>query len=143
MRLDIRKDTGCTIKNAIFVATIVLCNTIGNLFLAISMNAMPDFGKTPWLLYAGIILTSTTFWLGVFLLAVSMFAQLAMYTWADLSYILPVTASGYVITAILGKYFLAENPSILRWIGVVIISFGVVLVAETRPDTKHLEGPRQ
>jgi drug/metabolite transporter (DMT)-like permease len=130
-------------KNAIFVAMIVLGNTFGNLLLAISMNAMPDFVKTPWLSYTGIILTAPTFWVGAFLLAVSMFAQLAMYTWADLSYILPVTASGYVITAILGKLFLAENPSVFRWIGVVIISFGVFLVAETRPDTKHLEGSQQ
>jgi drug/metabolite transporter (DMT)-like permease len=137
------KDTRSAVKNGVFVALIVLGNTFGNLFLAISMNAMPAFDKTPWLSYTAIILTAPAFWLGTFLLAVSMFAQLTMYTWADLSYILPVTASGYVITTLLGKFFLAENPSIFRWIGVLIISFGVVLVAETRPDTKHLEGAQQ
>jgi uncharacterized membrane protein len=72
-----------------------------------------------------------------------MFAQLSMYTWADLSFVLPVTASGYVVTAILGKLFLNEAVSISRWVGVVIIAFGVVLVAETRADTKHLEGTNQ
>jgi len=70
---------------------------------------------------------------------VSMFSQLTMYTWADLSYILPVTASGYVVTAILGKFFLKEQISTFHWIGVVIISFGVFFVAETPPDTKHHE----
>lgn len=144
MTLDLEKQQArSAIKNTIFVAMIVLGNTFGNLLLAISMNAMPEFAKTPWLSYAGLILTTPAFWTGVVLLALSMFAQLAMYTWADLSYILPVTASGYVITAILGRVFLAENPSIFRWIGVVIISFGVFLVAETRPDTKHLEGHQQ
>ncbi len=66
-----------------------------------------------------------------------MFAQLSMYTWADLSYILPVTASGYVITAILSKFFLAEHISPSRWIGVVVISLGVMCVAHTPADTKH------
>ena len=138
---DLDKDTRCALKNAVFVALIVIGNTVGNLFLAISMNRMPAFASVPWLSYAAMVLFSPAFLLGTFLIAVSMFAQLTMYTWADLSYVLPVTASGYVITALLGKFFLAEKVSITGWIGVVVISFGVVLVAETRPDTKHLEEP--
>ena len=138
---DLDRDARSTIKNAVFVALIVIGNTVGNLFLAISMSRMPAFTTVPWLSYAGLVLLNPAFLFGTFLIAVSMFAQLAMYTWADLSYILPVTASGYVITALLGKFFLAENVSITGWIGVVVISFGVVLVAETRPDTKHLEHP--
>ena len=138
---NLDRDTRSTIKNVIFVALIVIGNTVGNLFLAISMSHMPAFSSVPWLSYAGLVLLNPSFLLGTFLIAVSMFAQLAMYTWADLSYVLPVTASGYVITALLGKFFLAENVSVTGWIGVIVISFGVVLVAETRPDTKHTEQP--
>jgi uncharacterized membrane protein len=136
---NLDKDTRCTIKNAIFVALIVIGNTVGNLFLAISMSRMPAFASISLLSYACLVLFSPAFLLGTFLIAVSMFAQLTMYTWADLSYILPVTASGYVITALLGRFFLAEKISVTGWIGVVVISFGVVLVAETRADTKHLD----
>ena len=130
-----------TIKNTIFVTLIVISNTVGNLFLAISINSMPAFSSVSWLSYAVMVLINPAFLLGTFLIAISMFAQLAMYTWADLSYVLPVTASGYVITALLGRFFLAEHVSMTGWIGVLVISFGVVLVAETRPDTKHLEIP--
>lgn len=141
---DFDRDTRCTIKNAVFVALIVIGNTVGNLFLAISMSRMPAFASVSLLSYAGLVLFSPTFLVGTFLIAVSMFAQLTMYTWADLSYVLPVTASGYVITALLGRFFLAEKIALTGWIGVVIISFGVVLVAETRPDTKHVdEAPKQ
>ena len=127
-------------KNAVFVALIVFGNTIGNLCLAISMSQMPGFRSVILQSYMGSVLTNPFFLAGTFLITLSMFAQLSMYTWADLSYVLPVTASGYVVTAVLGKLFLREHVSISRWIGVVIISFGVLLVAQTRADTKHAEG---
>lgn len=107
--------------------------------LAISMNQMPSFSSVPFAKYLGAILSNPFFLGGTSLSALSMFSQLTMYTWADLSYILPVTASGYVVTAILGKYFLQEQISTFRWIGVLIISFGVFFVAETPPDTKHVD----
>jgi drug/metabolite transporter (DMT)-like permease len=117
----------------------VFGNTVGNLSLAISMSLMPAFSQVPLLNYATAVLTSPAFLVGTALIALSMFAQLSMYTWADLSYVLPVTASGYVVTAVLGKFFLHETVSVSRWTGVVVIAFGVLLVAETRADTKHLE----
>jgi drug/metabolite transporter (DMT)-like permease len=53
-----------------------------------------------------------------------------------------MTASGYVLTAILGQVFLNEGVSFIRWAGIALISFGVVLVAETGPRTVHeSDGP--
>jgi drug/metabolite transporter (DMT)-like permease len=127
------------VKNALFVALIVFGNTVGNLLLAISMSQMPSFLSTGLEDYIALVLSNAFFLTGTCLITLSMFAQLSMYTWADLSYVLPVTASGYVLTAILSKFFLQENVSISRWIGVVVISFGVFLVAHTPSDTKHLE----
>jgi drug/metabolite transporter (DMT)-like permease len=125
------------VKNAVFVSLIVLSNTFGNLLLAISMVAMPSIFSVPAHAYLLLILSRGSFLSGTFLITLSMFAQLSMYTWADLSYVLPVTASGYVVTAILSRFLLQENVSLSRWIGVLIISFGVVLVARTPSDTKH------
>jgi drug/metabolite transporter (DMT)-like permease len=129
----------CTLKNALFVVLIVLGNTFGNLLLAISMARMPSFSSVPFPQFLQLVLSNGFFLGGTFLSALSLLAQLTMYTWADLSYVLPVTASGYVVTAILGRFFLQEHVSVFRWIGVVIISLGVFFVAETPPDTKHLE----
>ncbi len=133
------KETRCAIKNAIFVVLIVFGNTVGNLMLAISMNQTPSISSVTVPNYFGAMLTNPFFLAGTFLSALSLLAQLTMYTWADLSYVLPVTASGYVVTAILSKFFLQEHVSMFRWIGVVIISFGVFFVAETPPDTKHVD----
>jgi uncharacterized membrane protein len=63
-----------------------------------------------------------------------------MFTWSDLSYVVPMTASGYILTAILGQVFLNEGVSLIHWAGIGLISFGVVLVAETGPRTVHEPG---
>lgn len=129
---------GHKLRNLIFIALIVATNTLGNLFLAFSMSQMPDFRADNALAYTRAILTNVWFVGGVALLIVWMIAQLSMFTWADLSYVLPVTASAYAFTAILGKFYLAERISMARWVGIVLISFGVILVSETPPWTHVL-----
>lgn len=52
-------------------------------------------------------------------------SYLSALSWADLSYVLPATALGYVVLTLLGKYFLHENVTPLRWLGVLLISSGV------------------
>jgi len=54
----------------------------------------------------------------------------------------PMTASGYILTAVLGQVFLNEAVSVVRWAGIGLISVGVLLVAETGPRTVHeADGP--
>ena len=48
--------------------------------------------------------------------------------WADLSFVLPLTAFSFVIDAVLARYYLAENVTPIRWLGAAIIAFGVGLV---------------
>ena len=134
---------GRKLRNLIFIALIVVTNTVGNLFLALSMNAMPTFQPQNALAYAHDILTNVWFLGGVAMLVVWMVAQLSMYTWADLSYVLPVTASAYAFTAILGKFFLGERISLARWAGIILISFGVILVSETAPWTHTFPPPEE
>jgi len=128
-------------KNWAFIAVLVISNTLGNLFLGLGMKSMPEFDTPRLLNYFTALLTNLWIIAGVALLVIWMLAQLSMFTWADLSYVLPVTASSYALTAILGKFFLGEHISLTRWIGIAVISMGVLLVAETPPWT-HLEPPR-
>ena len=52
-------------------------------------------------------------------------AYLSALSWADLSYVLPATALGYVVVALLAKYFLHENVTLTRWLGILLIVCGV------------------
>jgi drug/metabolite transporter (DMT)-like permease len=61
---------------------------------------------------------------------------MALLSWADLSYVLPVTSIGYVIVALIGRVFLNESISTTRWAGIVLIMAGVALVSGgTSPST--------
>lgn len=126
------------IKNRIFIVLVVLTNTFGNLCLAIAMRHMPNATAVPFFSYLLALFTNPWLFCGVALLAAWMVSTLSMYTWADLTYILPVTASGYIVTALLSRFILNEHVSVFRWVGVVVIACGVVLVSETPERTKPL-----
>lgn len=70
---------------------------------------------------------------GISLLAVWIITDLALLSRADLSFVLPVIASSFVLIAIIGHFALGERVSGLRWLGILLIFFGVLL-AETTPD---------
>ncbi len=79
---------------------------------------------------------------GVLLLAAWMLANLSLLSRADLSYALPVTGSvSYMLIALVGHFFLGERVSLVHWIGIVIITAGVVLVIETSPLTVPVHEP--
>lgn len=128
---------GSGLKNTIFIVLAVLSNSIGNVFLAIGMKHMPEFHASSTLIYLAALGTNSWIVIGTALLIIWMVAQLSMLTWADLTYVLPVTAAVYIVTAILSKFFLDEHVSRIRWAGVVMISCAVLLVAETSPRTER------
>jgi drug/metabolite transporter (DMT)-like permease len=70
---------------------------------------------------------------GVCALAVWMVTDLALLSRADLSFVLPVIATSFVLIALVGHFVLSERISGLRWMGILVISLGVLL-AETTPD---------
>ena len=71
--------------------------------------------------------------LGISLLILWLFSHMTLLSWADLSYVLPVTSIGYVLAALAGKLFLHEDISRGRWAGILLIVAGVALVARTAP----------
>ena len=69
--------------------------------------------------------------LGVLILISWMLARMTLLSWADLSWVLPVTAIGYVLSAAAGQMFFAEQITGWRWVGTGLIAIGVALVANT------------
>ena len=118
-------------RNRAFITIIVVTNSLGNLLLAMGLKHMPDFDPVSVVGYTARFLTNVWILAGIALLIVWMIAQFSMFTWADLTYVLPVTASAYILTALLGKFFLGEKISFARWIGIALISAGVMFVSET------------
>src|SRR5580700_1168928 len=112
------------IKSWICAVVVVLSNVFGNFFMK---RGMPAQLPTP-LAY---ITTLFQPWvaLGVLLLVLWMVSRMALLSWADLSYVLPVTSIGYVLVALAGKVLLNEQITSKRWAGIVLIVAGVALVS--------------
>jgi uncharacterized membrane protein len=72
---------------------------------------------------------------GVALLILWQMSRMALLSWADLSYVLPVTSIGYVVVALLGKVMLNEQITARRWTGIMLIVAGVALVSGGTPQT--------
>jgi len=69
------------------------------------------------------------------LLIVWLLSHMALLSWADLSYVLPVTSVAYVLVALVGRFVLHEHVSLTRWAGIALIMIGVMLVGRTAPRT--------
>ena len=67
---------------------------------------------------------------GIALLIGFFASYLTALSWADLTYVLPATAFGNVIVALLAKFWLHETISWQRWAGIVLITVGVGFVAQ-------------
>jgi len=127
-------------KTAIWAAISVASNVAGNSALTHGMTVLGPIGNGPADLIGALFHPWVA--LGVSLLIVWTFAHMALLSWADLSYVMPVTAIGYVVTAFAGKFFLGELVSPRRWAGIVLITLGVTLVGRTAPDSEIGGNPR-
>lgn len=72
---------------------------------------------------------------GVVMLILALLTRMVLLSLADLSFVLPVTAIGYVLAAFLGKLFLHETVSAQRWMGTALIFAGAALVGSTSQST--------
>lgn len=108
----------------LLLGLIVIGSTLGDVYLAKGMKQIGEISLRRWhdLLFAPL---NPYVALGTALLFMFYISYLASLSWADLSYIMPATTFGYVLTALLAHYMLGERVPLTRWIGIIMITFGV------------------
>lgn len=121
------------------VLLIAICaQTLGDVFLTRGMKSIGEIDtlNAIELLQIGVkVFTTPYIWLGIVILGIFFGLYLIALSWADLSYVLPVTAFGYVLNAIMSWQLLGERISTARWLGTIIICAGVALVSGTEQRT--------
>jgi uncharacterized membrane protein len=123
-----------TRKTWILTALVVFTQASGNFALGWGMKHQTQaLGFSP-LAYIQTIFTPWVA-LGVGLLIVWLLTRMTLLSWADLSFVLPVTSIGYVLSAVMGRLYLDEQISWRRWLGIALIVAGTALVGLTRPRT--------
>ncbi|HXM63181.1 MAG TPA: hypothetical protein VN950_20135 [Terriglobales bacterium] len=81
------------------------------------------------------VLTSGTIWLGIGSLITFFVAYMLVLSWADYSYVQPASAVAYGMVALLAHFMLREVVTPMRWLGVLVICLGVLVVGHTPPRT--------
>src|SRR5581483_8717679 len=91
-----------------------------------------------------LLLAITNPWVGLgILLLLGFFASyMSALSWADLTYVLPASSLGYVLLALIARFALHEKVSLMRWLGIALVSTGVGFVTSgpeltQRPPRHH------
>jgi drug/metabolite transporter (DMT)-like permease len=108
---------------------VAVCAPLGDTCLSRGMTHVPAITLAhPGTLIAAVF----TPWiaLGIALLIGFFASYLTALSWADLTFVLPATAFGNVIVALLSKFWLHEQISMQRWAGIALITVGVGFVAQ-------------
>jgi uncharacterized membrane protein len=106
-------------------AGVVFLNAAGNFALAVGLKrASAAAGPVLSLLEPAAMA-------GIALLIAWMLLRLRLLQIADLSFVLPITAVGYILNAVLGAALLGEHVSLARWAGAVLITGGAALTSST------------
>ena len=120
-------------KTLILSMVVISSNVLGNFLMSWGLKQAPALSASP-LSYLRVMFNP---WVasGIALLILWMLARMALLSWADLSYVLPITSLGYVFSALMGQFFLNEQVSWQRWSGTLLIVAGTALVGATAPRT--------
>ena len=125
-----------TPRQYMILGLVAICAPLGDSCLARGMAAMPAISLTqPESLIAAVF----TPWiaLGIALLIGFFASYLTALSWADLTFVLPATALGNVVIALLARFWLQEAISLERWAGIILITLGVGFVAQGPSRTEH------
>jgi uncharacterized membrane protein len=125
-------------KTYVLLFLLVFFGSVGNTVLS---KGMKDAGDLDISHLAAIeagaahVLSSGTVWLGIALMLLFMVCHMLVLSWADYSFVMPFSAIAYGLVPLLAYLFLGEHVSTARWIGIILIFLGVLLINRTPQRT--------
>lgn len=118
-------------KTFLLLALLIVFSSLGEILSARGMKQIGELSFRPRLLLQTIprLFTNGNLIAGVVCLAFSFFSFLSLLSYADLSFVVPLTALGYLTNTIGAKFLLHEKISPARWWGTVLVTFGVAIIS--------------
>jgi len=115
------------LQQYVILALVAISAPLGDSCLSRGMSRLPEISLAHSL---SLITAVFTPWIaaGIGLLICFFACYLTALSWADLTYVLPTTAFGYVVIALLSHFWLHEYISPYRWAGILLITLGVGFV---------------
>ncbi len=118
-------------KTLLLLISLVAFSSLGEILSARGMKQIGEISFRPRLLLKTIprLFTNSSLIFGVVCLAVSFFSFLSLLSYADLSYVVPLTAVGYITNTIGSKFLLHEKITPARWWGTALVTLGVAIIS--------------
>jgi drug/metabolite transporter (DMT)-like permease len=110
---------------------IIVSGTGGELCVSRAMRSVGevhDFRPKSILKFILQGLRLTWMWIGVAMMALGFFSLLAILSFRDVSFVVPVSALSYAAGAFGARGFLGERISRIRWLGIAVVCVGVTIV---------------
>ena len=119
---------------------VVLTASFGDALLSRGMAQVgpADLHHLPLLFYA---LGNPNIIVGIILLIGFFACYMTALSWADLTFVMPATAFGNVVIALLSRFMLHEHISPTRWLGILLLTSAVGFVANTPARTDLSSSP--
>ena len=120
----------------LILLTVMVTASFGDALLSRGMSQMGavDLHHPAILLRA---LANLNIVVGILLLIGFFASYMTALSWADLTFVMPATAFGNVMVALIGRFWLHEHLSLSRWIGILLLTCAVGFVANGPARTEH------
>jgi drug/metabolite transporter (DMT)-like permease len=118
-------------REAVLFFFIVVAGTGGELCVSRAMKSIGevhDFSPKSLFKFVLQSMRLPWMWLGVALMSLGFFSLLAILSFQDVSFVVPVSALSYAAGAFGAKAFLGERISKNRWLGIAVVCIGVTIV---------------
>jgi drug/metabolite transporter (DMT)-like permease len=115
-------------KRYLVLLAVAVFSAVGDCLLSRGMKEVGSISLSNWPQVFHAIVNP---WIasGIVMLLAFFASYVTSLSWADLTYVVPASGLGYILIALLAKYFLHEQVSVARWIGIGLIVLGVGFVA--------------
>jgi ceramide glucosyltransferase len=124
-------------KTFLLLCSLVVGSSLGEILSAKGMRKVGDisFRLKALIDSLGRMIRSPYLFAGVACLAVAFFSFISLISYADLSFIAPLTAVSYITNTLGARFLLKERISKERWIGTLLVAAGVTVISLD----KHIE----
>ena len=118
-------------REAVLFFLIVVAGTGGEICVSRGMKSIGevhDFSPRSIIRFLLQSMRLPWMWMGIGLMSLGFFSLLAILSFQDVSFVVPVSALSYAAGAFGAKTFLGERISKNRWVGIAVVCIGVTIV---------------
>ncbi|MBT9299722.1 DMT family transporter [Pseudomonas sp. TAE6080] len=119
-----------TLTVVVLLVFSIVLDVIGQLCFKLGVDRLPEInGGFRLSVFWGQVLNAPLLWAGIGAYVIEFFVWLEALSRAPLSLLFPLAALAYCLVVLVGKVVLGETVSRRRWLGTLVITAGVMLVA--------------